>query len=122
MTILKPRSLSYALGSAALGAAVGFLLYQQRPTRPDCEDGRWVSFLVCQQSRARPADCDNGPWIESVMDNGHLIGLGDGSLWQVDTKDTAKTSAWRPISHVIICGSRFANVDDNTTARVKRLR
>jgi hypothetical protein len=108
--ILKLRSLSYAIG-----ATVGLLLCQQSPARPDdCEDGRWIESVMDH--------VEDGQWIESVMDHGRLIRLGDGSLWQVEPKDAAKTSTWRRISNVIICGNRIANEHDNKTARVKRLR
>src|SRR3954471_20518455 len=103
--ILKLRSLPYAIC-----AAVGFLLCQQSPARPDdCEDGHWIETVMNH--------VEDGQWIDSVMDHGRLIKLGDGSLWQVDAKDAAKTSTWRRISNVIICGDRIANEHDNKTAR-----
>jgi hypothetical protein len=38
--------------------------------------------------RANAQFCEDGHWIDAVLDDGRLIRLEDGSLWQVDRIDT----------------------------------
>ena len=66
--------------------------------------------------------CEDGHWIEAVLDDGRLIKLEDGSLWQVDPIDRVTSSIWLPISDIIICGNRLINEDDNETVHARRLR
>ena len=66
--------------------------------------------------------CEDGHWIEAVLDDGRLIKLEDGSLWQVDSIDTVTSSIWLPISDIIICGNKLVNEDDNETVHALRLR
>jgi hypothetical protein len=68
------------------------------------------------------ANCEDGHWIEAVLDDGRLVKLEDGSLWEVDPTDTVTTSIWLPISDIIVCGNRLVNEDDNETVHARRLR
>jgi hypothetical protein len=56
-----------------------------------------------------------------VLDDGRLIRLEDGSLWEVDPIDTVTSSIWLPVSDIIICGNRLINEDDNETVHARRL-
>ncbi|MBI3934685.1 MAG: hypothetical protein HY316_08315 [Acidobacteria bacterium] len=56
--------------------------------------------------------CVDGHWIQEVIDNGKIIKLEDGSLWEVDAIDAITSSIWLPISDVLVCGSRIINVDE----------
>ena len=66
--------------------------------------------------------CDDGHWIESVLDDGGLIKLEDGSLWRVDSIDTVTSSIWLPISNIIVCDGKLINEDDNESVHAQRLR
>ena len=78
--------------------------------------------MLAQLSRANSQTCEDGHWIESVLDNGRLIRLEDGSLWQVNAIDTITSSIWLPISNIIICGNRLINEDDNEAVGARRIR
>ena len=71
---------------------------------------------------ARAQDCEDGHWIESVLADGRLIRLEDGSLWQVDEIDMVTSSIWLPVSDIVICGNKLINEDDNESVRARRVR
>jgi hypothetical protein len=66
--------------------------------------------------------CDDGHWIDAVLDDGRVIKLEDGSLWEVSVVDTITSSIWLPISDIVICGNKLINVDDNESVDARRLR
>jgi hypothetical protein len=67
-------------------------------------------------------ECDSEHWIDSVSDDGSIIKLEDGSIWEVDPVDTVDSMLWLPVTEVIICDDRMINTDDNETVRVTRLK
>jgi hypothetical protein len=78
--------------------------------------------LFALLGRAHAQTCEDGHWIEAVLDDGRLIRLEDGSLWQVDPIDTITSSIWLPVSNIIICGNRLVNEDDDETVHARRVR
>jgi hypothetical protein len=77
-------------------------------------------LLPCRQVIAQT--CEAGHWIEQVLDEGHLIKLEDGSLWDVHPVDKVISSLWLPASDIIVCGSKLINEDDNESVYAVRLR
>lgn len=78
------------------------------------------------RGRSRPSgsDCESGHWIESVSDDGDIIKLEDGSVWEVDDVDTVTSTLWLPTTDVIVCEmkGKMINVDDNESVAVRRLK
>jgi hypothetical protein len=65
-------------------------------------------------------------WIEGVIDDGTVLKLEDGSLWQVDAGDEIKSILWLPISDVKVIEDRngryrIVNTDDNESVHAKLL-
>jgi hypothetical protein len=79
-------------------------------------------LALAATDRVSAQNCEESHWIEAVLDDGRLIRLEDGSLWQVDSIDTVTSSIWLPVSNIIICGNRLINEDDNETVHARRLR
>jgi hypothetical protein len=59
-------------------------------------------------------------WIESVLDDGNLIKLEDGSLWRVSPLDVIDSALWLPTSDITIIDGddpeyphKLVNTDDN---------
>ena len=73
-------------------------------------------------TRGGSSGCDDGHWIDSVMDDGGIIKLEDGSVWQVDDVDTVDSALWLPVTDVIVCDDKIINTDDNETVHATRLR
>lgn len=63
-------------------------------------------------------DCESGHWIEAVEDDGALIKLEDGSLWQVDDVDVVTSALWLATSDVVVCEGKIINTDDDETVGV----
>jgi uncharacterized protein YecT (DUF1311 family) len=62
------------------------------------------------------SSCDSGHWVDAVLDDGHLVKLEDGSLWEIDAVDQIDTALWLPTSEITVCAGKLINTDDNETA------
>jgi hypothetical protein len=80
----------------------------------------FLSGPASSQSRYR--SCEDGHWIDDVMDDGRLIKLEDGSLWEVDETDTVDSASWSPTSDVIVCAEKIINIDDKESVGARRIR
>ena len=68
------------------------------------------------------SSCESGHWIDSVMGDGSVIKLEDGSLWQVDDADTADSSTWVEATDIVVCDGKLINTEDNESVEAERLR
>jgi hypothetical protein len=66
--------------------------------------------------------CDDGYAIEAVLDDGNVIKLDDGSLWEVDQSDAVAASVWSASADVLVCDDKIMNVDDEETVHVHQIR
>lgn len=66
--------------------------------------------------------CEDGHWISSVLSDGKILKLDDGSVWEVDQIDVIHSAIWLPISNVMICGDKIINTDDGEQVSARRLR
>ena len=66
--------------------------------------------------------CEEGHWIEAVMDDGGIIKLEDGSLWEVEAGDTVDSAIWLPVTDVLVCNDKIINTDDNETVHVQQIK
>lgn len=79
--------------------------------------------LAVKAKNSIQSDCIDGHWINTISNDGEIIVLEDGSIWQVDPLDIIYTSLWLPIENVIICGeSLMINSDNGEKARVIRIK
>jgi hypothetical protein len=67
--------------------------------------------------------------IDDVLDDGNLIKLNDGSLWQVSPYDAADSGVWTSATEItVIDGNdpnypyKLVNTDDNETVNAKLIR
>jgi hypothetical protein len=79
-----------------------------------------VSFPI-HASASRVA-CETGHWIDSVTDDGEIIKLEDGSVWEVAASDAVTSMTWVPSDNIIICNDQLINSDDNETVSAAQLR
>jgi hypothetical protein len=66
--------------------------------------------------------CESQHWVESVSDNGQIIQLEDGSIWEVDTGDAIDSALWLPTTDIVACEDKLINTDDNETVSAIRIR
>lgn len=72
--------------------------------------------------RYSSAGCESGHWIESVSNDGQIVKLEDGSIWEVDAVDTIDSALWLPITDIVACDDKLINADDNETVSATRIR
>jgi hypothetical protein len=64
--------------------------------------------------------CESGHRVEEVYDDGRLIELEDGSLWEIDVPDQTDTILWLPTTDITVCPDRLVNTDDDEAAGARR--
>jgi hypothetical protein len=75
-----------------------------------------------QGYRVGSSACDSGHWLDSVSNDGQIVKLEDGSIWEVDAVDAIDSALWLPTTDIIICNDKLINTDDNETVSARRLR
>jgi hypothetical protein len=80
--------------------------------------------LASGGSRARGGgtDCESGHWVQEVHDNGRIVQLEDGSVWEVDPVDAIDSALWLPTTSIIACPDRLINTDDSEVVSAIQLR
>ncbi|MBK6008686.1 hypothetical protein JJB11_21505 [Ramlibacter ginsenosidimutans] len=66
--------------------------------------------------------CEDGHWIESVLSDGSIVKLEDGSVWEVDGADSVDSALWLPVSEIVACDNKLINTDDNESVSAHRIR
>jgi hypothetical protein len=61
-------------------------------------------------------------WVESVSNDGEIVKLEDGSIWEVDSVDAIDSSLWLPITDIVACDDKLINTEDNETVSATRIR
>jgi len=81
-----------------------------------------AAALPARARSSGTSSCETGHWIDSVLDDGQIIKLEDGSIWQVDPVDAIDSALWLPVTDVIVCNDKIINVDDNESVSAMRIR
>lgn len=68
------------------------------------------------------SNCESGHWIDSVSDDGQIIKLEDGSVWEVDPVDAIYSMLWLPTTEIVICDGKLINTDDNESVSAQQIR
>jgi len=66
--------------------------------------------------------CESGHWVESVSDDGQIVKLEDGSIWEVDAVDAIDSALWLPTTDIVACDDKLINTEDNETVSATRIR
>ena len=90
---------------------------QQRPHRK--HSGK---VLASRSRGSSSSGCESEHWVESVSDNGQIIKLEDGSIWEVDAGDAIDSALWLPTTDIVACDDKLINTDDNETVSAMRIR
>jgi hypothetical protein len=69
------------------------------------------------QTPADPDGCQDHS-ISSLADDGRLVVLDDGSVWEVDLVDTVDSALWRKGEGVLLCGLRMINTQSGERVSV----
>ena len=74
------------------------------------------------RSRGYSSGCEDGHWVDNVSDDGTIVKLEDGSVWEVDAVDAIDSALWLPTTDIIACDDKLINIDDNEKVSARRLR
>jgi hypothetical protein len=74
------------------------------------------------RGRSYSLGCEDGHWVDSVSDDGTIVKLDDGSVWEVDSVDAIDSALWLPTTDIIACDDKLINTDDNEKVSARRLR
>ncbi len=66
--------------------------------------------------------CVSGHWVDSVSDDGDIVKLEDGSVWEIAAVDTVDSMLWLPTTDIIACDDKLINTEDNETVEATRLK
>jgi hypothetical protein len=92
------------------------------PTAPNALQREVPRTLPTPPSFGRAySSCDSGHWVDAVLDDGHLVKLEDGSLWEIDAVDQIDTALWLPTTDITVCAGKLINTDDDETAGAVRI-
>jgi hypothetical protein len=70
---------------------------------------------------SRGSACESGHWVDSVLRDGEIVKLEDGSVWKIDDADAVDSSLWLSTDDVIVCDGKLIDTDDGTTVAARRL-
>lgn len=76
---------------------------------------------ICDHVNAA-SGCESGHWVDSVSNDGQIVKLEDGSIWEVDAVDAIDSSLWMPITDIVACNDKLINIEDNETVSATRIR
>ncbi len=73
-------------------------------------------------TRKRPSythvnGCESGHWVDSILSDGEIVKLEDGSIWRIDSADTVDSSLWLETDDVTVCDGKLINTDDKIQRR-----
>lgn len=66
--------------------------------------------------------CEDGHWVDSVTDDGRIVILEDGSIWEVDPVDQIDSALWLPTTEIVACDNKLINTEDGETVGAERIR
>ncbi|MFO1505935.1 MAG: hypothetical protein U1F23_02460 [Lysobacterales bacterium] len=66
--------------------------------------------------------CESGLSVRSKADDGSIVILDDGSVWQVSSVDTVDARLWLPAEQIVACDDKLINTDDNSTVEAQRIK
>ncbi len=72
--------------------------------------------------RYSSSGCESGHWVDSVSNDGQIVKLEDGSIWEVDAVDAIDSSLWLPTTDIVACDDKLINIEDNETVSAARIR
>jgi len=97
---------------------------KKEPTPPDALalSKALYGAATGDSTTAQTSGCAGGHWISSVMADGKLIKLEDGSVWEVDSVDTVDSMLWLPTENILVCNGRLVNTDNGEKVGAKVLK
>lgn len=80
-----------------------------------------IAILGLATAAMQAAACEADHWVSSVANDGAIVTLDDGSVWQIDAGDTVDTALWTAMDDVVACDDKLVNTDEGETAGAHEL-
>lgn len=102
--------------------------FTKLPQRPSNPAQVFPLRNVPRQSRPQVAGgrsssgCESGHWIDSVSDDGSIVKLDDGSVWEVSDVDAIDSELWLPTEDIVVCHGKLVNTDDHESVEAVRVK
>jgi hypothetical protein len=58
--------------------------------------------------------------VNSVSEDGEIVELEDGSIWEVDFVGAINAALWVPTTEIVVCEGKLINIEDNETVSAMR--
>lgn len=73
-----------------------------------------------KQALLSSSECESGYSIKSILNDGKIVIVDDGSIWEVVAHDTVVSSTWLPVDDIVVCYEKLINIDhDNEVDAIK---
>ncbi|MDQ0010547.1 hypothetical protein J2T07_002737 [Luteibacter jiangsuensis] len=83
---------------------------------------RIIVIITLGATSVEALACESGYWVRSVTDDGGIIVLNDGTIWEVSSLDRIDSSLWLPMTEIVVCDDKLINTDDNETVEATRIK
>lgn len=90
--------------------------------QPQVDDPSSFAKKKFRNNVASSSGCESGHWVDSVSDDGDIVKLEDGSVWEIAAADTVDSMLWLPTTDIIACDDKLINTEDNETVEAVRLK
>ncbi|CAN1538489.1 hypothetical protein MCEORH2_01706 [Methylophilaceae bacterium] len=90
--------------------------------QPQVDDPSSLAKKKFRRNVASSHGCESGHWVDSVSDDGDIVKLEDGSVWEIAAADTVDSMLWLPTTDIIACDDKLINTEDNETVEAVRLK
>lgn len=81
-----------------------------------------AAVIGCTILPARSNDCESGYSIKSVLADGKIITLDDGSVWEIDPGDISESASWTAGDDIVVCSDKLVNTDEDETVDATRIK
>jgi hypothetical protein len=78
-------------------------------------------FPERKKTYVRSNGCETGHWIDSVLSDGEIVKLEDGTIWRVDSADTVDSALWLDTEDVTVCDGKLINTDDKSSVEAHQI-
>ena len=97
---------------------------RQAQSSPQSNEPRYSNRAPSQPRVRSPSGgaCEAGYGIDTVSEDGHIVKLDDGSIWEVHPVDRVTASMWLPTDDIVACETKLINTDESESVGALRLR
>jgi len=70
----------------------------------------------------KDSNCEGDHWLDSVSDDGKIVKLEDGSVWEIDDVDAITSALWLATDDIVVCNGKLIDTDDKESVEARRIK